>query len=36
MGKYYGAIGYGQSQEITPGIWKVLYTERIVYGDVIN
>lgn len=35
MGKYYGAIGYGQTYEQAPGVWKVLYTERIVYGDVI-
>jgi len=35
MGKYYGAIGYGQTYEQKPGVWKVLYTERIVYGDVI-
>lgn len=36
MGRYYGAIGYGETVETSPGIWKNVITERIVYGDVIK
>lgn len=38
MARFYGAIGYGESQE-TPansGIWKDVITEYSYYGDVIR
>ena len=34
MGKYCGTIGYGESKETVPGVWKMEITERTVYGDV--
>lgn len=34
MAKFYGAIGYGESVETTPGIWEDVITERQYYGDV--
>jgi len=34
MSKYYGKIGYGQSAEVSPGVWKDGITERSYYGDV--
>lgn len=36
MGKYYGVIGYGNTHETSPGVWKTEYTERTIYGDVIK
>lgn len=36
MGKFYGAIGYGVTEETKPGVWKNSITERIVYGQSIR
>ena len=36
MGKFYGAIGYGEEVEKTPGNWSDVITERNYYGDVIK
>lgn len=36
MAKYYGAIGYSETNETAPGIWEETITERNYYGDVIK
>ena len=33
MAKFYGVIGYGETEETTPGVWKPKITERSYYGD---
>ena len=33
MAKWYGKIGYAESVETSPGIWKEQITERNYYGD---
>lgn len=34
--RYFGAIGYGVSQEAAEGVWEDVITERKYYGDVIR
>ena len=36
MNKYYGIIGYSETQETTPGVWTDVVTERHYYGDILN
>lgn len=36
MAKFYGMIGYGHQEEIEPGIWDDVITERPYQGDVIR
>ena len=36
MARFYGAVGYGVSTEIRPGVWKDEIIERNYYGDVIR
>lgn len=36
MAKYYGPIGYGTSEETSPGVWEDKINERNYYGDVIR
>jgi len=36
MGKFYGPIGYGVTEETRPGVWTNNITEREVYGEVIK
>lgn len=36
MAKYYGVIGYGETSEVSPGIWADTIVERKYYGDVIK
>lgn len=36
MAKFYGEIGYGESVESAPGVWKDEITERKYYGDVVR
>jgi len=36
MGKFYGAIGYAESTETSPGVWTEIITERNYSGDVIK
>ena len=33
MAKWYGAIGYAETSETTPGVWTEQITERNYYGD---
>lgn len=36
MAKYYGVVGYAESEETSPGVWKERITERNYYGDIIR
>ena len=36
MAKFYGAIGYGISEETTPGVWEEKIVERCYYGDLVR
>jgi hypothetical protein len=36
MAKFYGAIGYAESSETSPGVWEEGITERNYSGDVIR
>lgn len=36
MARFYGEIGYGESQETEPGVWKDVITEKSLYGDVLR
>lgn len=36
MAKFYGAIGYAQTVETSPGIWEEQITEREYYGDLVR
>ena len=36
MPKFYGAVGYAETVEISPGVWEEQITERNYYGDVIR
>ena len=34
MTRFFGVVGYGESVEVSPGIWNDVITEREYYGDV--
>lgn len=34
--KFYDAIGYAESQEVAPGVWKDVIVEHTHYGDVLR
>lgn len=36
MAKFYGTIGYAQTSEMKPGVWKEQITEKTYYGDLIR
>lgn len=36
MAKFYGSIGYVETVETTPGVWKEVITEKPCYGDLIK
>ena len=36
MAKYYGAIGYAETVETRPGVWKEQITERMYSGDLLR
>lgn len=36
MAKYYGKVGYAETYEFTPGVWKERITERTYFGDLIR
>ena len=36
MAKFYGAIGYAELVETTPGVWTEQITKRNYYGEVIR
>jgi hypothetical protein len=36
MSRWYGVVGYGETNQTEPGIWEDSITERKYYGDVIR
>lgn len=36
MAKFYGAIGFGVTEETAPGVWTEKIVERNYYGDLIR
>lgn len=34
MAKYFGKIGFASTEEIAPGVWEEIITEREYFGDV--
>ena len=36
MAKFYGKIGYGVTEETSPGVWVEQITERNYYGDIVR
>lgn len=36
MAKFFGEIGYGESVEISPGVWEDVIVELPYFGDVIR
>ena len=34
--KFYGPIGYGITEETSPGVWRTRIVERNYYGDVVR
>lgn len=36
MAKWYGVIGYAETVETKPGVWKEQITERNYFGDMIR
>lgn len=36
MAKFFGEIGYGESVQVSPGVWDDVITERSYYGDVVR
>lgn len=36
MTKFYGAVGYAETVETSPGVWTERFTERMYTGDVVR
>lgn len=36
MGKFYGTIGFAETQEVKPGVWKEVITERKYFGELMK
>lgn len=36
MARFYGLVGYGIQEEIRPGVWEPVITERPYFGDVMQ
>lgn len=36
MAKFFGVIGYAETVEVKPGVWKEQITKRKYYGDLIR
>ena len=36
MGKWFGVVGYAETKETAPGIWRPTITERSYYGEVLH
>lgn len=36
MPRYYGRVGYGTMEEVSPGVYEDVIVERVYYGDVIR
>lgn len=36
MAKFFGKIGYGETQETAPGVWEDVIVEHEYYGDIVR
>ncbi len=36
MAKFYGKVGYAETEETAPGVWVDQITERTYFGDVLS
>jgi hypothetical protein len=36
MARFFGRVGYGETVEVTPGVWEDNIVERSYFGDVIR
>lgn len=36
MAKFFGPIGFGNSEETSPGVWEDVITENLYFGDVVR
>jgi len=36
MAKFYGVIGFVETEETSPGVWTEKITERAYYGDILQ
>lgn len=36
MARFYGAVGYSESQQTAPGVFQDVMTEKFYYGDIIR
>lgn len=36
MAKFYGKVGYAETEETSPGVWTETITEKYYYGDVLK
>lgn len=36
MSKFYGSIGYAVTEEVKPGVWSEVITERNYFGDLVR
>lgn len=36
MSRYFGEIGFSQTSEVSPGVWKSSITKRKYYGYILN
>jgi hypothetical protein len=36
MARFYGRVGYGETVEVTPGVWEDSIVEHSYFGDVIR
>lgn len=36
MAKFYGNVGYAETVEVKPGVWKEVITEKPYFGDLIR
>lgn len=36
MARFFGEVGFGQSVETAPGVWKDVVVEKSYYGDVLR
>lgn len=36
MAKFYGVIGYAETVETKPGVWKEQITEKMYYGELVR
>lgn len=36
MAKFYGIVAFAETQEVRPGVWEEVITEKYYYGDILR